>query len=85
MLCANWCSCYQQHPALAGLAVEISAESFLELPGELWGLDDDTVARFERDNATKVPGQGDKRFAERARFFAKPGAMANRTCSAICG
>ena len=63
---------YQQHPALAGLAVEISAESFLELPGELWGLDDDTIARFERDNATKVPGQGDKRFAERARFFAKP-------------
>ncbi len=63
---------YQQHPALAGVAVELSANGYLQLPGELWGLDDDTIARFEHDTQTKVPGDGNARFAERAKFFAKP-------------
>ena len=63
---------YQQHPALAGIAVELSANGFLQLPGELWGLDDDTIARFEHDTHIKVPGDGEGRFAARERFFAKP-------------
>src|SRR5262249_54098117 len=32
---------YHQHPAFAGVAIELSAAGFAQLPGELWGLDDD--------------------------------------------
>ncbi len=63
---------YKDHPSFAGLAVELSADSFTQLPGELWGLDDATIARFQRETGVEVPGSGDTRFAQRAQFLADP-------------
>jgi hypothetical protein len=65
---------YCRHPAFSGLAIELSADGYAQLPGELWGLDDDTVARFQRDTGLNVPGAGSTRYGQRAAFFARPDA-----------
>ncbi len=59
---------YGHHPALAGLAIELSADGFSQLPGEAWGLDDRTIKRFQHDTGLTVPGEGASRFADRAAF-----------------
>jgi Glycosyl hydrolase-like 10 len=64
------------HPAVSGLAIELSAFGFAQLPGETWGLDDRTIARFEQDAQLSVPGVGAGRFAERAQFVTGPGRRA---------
>ncbi len=60
---------YAHHPSFAGLAVQLSAYGYAQLPGPDWGLDDATIAHFSRETRTRVPGSGPGRFAERARFF----------------
>ena len=62
---------YAQHPSFAGLAVRLSADGYAQLPGPDWGLDDATIAQFERDTKLRVPGNGPQRFAERAAFLAQ--------------
>ncbi len=61
---------YAGHPSLAGAALRLSADGYAQLPGPDWGLDDATIARFERDAKINVPGEGPKRFAKRAAFLA---------------
>ena len=60
---------YQHHPAYAGMAVELSAYSYAQLPGPDWGFDDFTISQFTADTRIKVPGEGPRRFATRARFL----------------
>ena len=62
---------YAQHPSFAGLAVRLSADGYAQLPGPDWGLDDATIAQFERDAKLRVPGDGPQRFAERSAFLAQ--------------
>ena len=62
---------YAGHPAFAGLAVRLSADGYAQLPGPDWGLDDATIARFQRDTNLQVPGNGPRRFAQRATFLAR--------------
>ncbi len=57
---------YAQHPAFAGLALQLSPHGYAQLPGPQWGLDDATIAQFEQDLKLRVPGSGPRRFAERA-------------------
>ena len=61
---------YAVHPSFAGLAIHLSADGYAQLPGPDWGLDDVTIARFERDTKQSVGGRGPTRFAERARILA---------------
>lgn len=61
---------YSHHPSFLGLAVQLSAHGYAQLPGPDWGLDDATIARFSRETQTSVPGSGPARFADRARFLA---------------
>ncbi|MCE5268484.1 MAG: hypothetical protein LLG00_11425 [Planctomycetaceae bacterium] len=63
---------YASHPAFAGLAVRLSASGYAQLAGPDWGLDDATIARFERDTGFRLPGSGPQRFADRAAFLAEP-------------
>jgi hypothetical protein len=67
---------YGGHPSLAGLAIELSADGFAQLPGEAWGLDDRTIARFAQEAHLSVPGQGRGRFAERDAFVTGAGRRA---------
>jgi Glycosyl hydrolase-like 10 len=62
---------YARHPSFSGLAIRLSADGYAQLPGPDWGLDDRTIAAFERDAKVSVPGDGPDRFAARAAFFAQ--------------
>jgi hypothetical protein len=62
---------YSGHPSFGGLALRLSADGYAQLPGPEWGMDDATIARFEQDAKIEVPGEGPKRFAERAAFLAQ--------------
>lgn len=58
-----------RHPSFTGLAIQLSPEGYAQLPPPQWGMDDMTIARFERDTKLKVPGTGPNRFARRAEFL----------------
>lgn len=62
---------YAHHPSFSGLAVRLSAGGYAQLPGPEWGLDDATMARFERDTNIRVPFGGENRFAHRAAMLAE--------------
>ena len=49
---------YAPHRSLAGLALRLSAYGYAQLPGPDWGMDDGTIARFQRDTRLQVPGEG---------------------------
>ncbi len=74
---------YGAHPAFRGVGVQLSAESYAQLPGGDGSFDDDTIAAFERETKISVPGgsvsggsvsggSGADRFAARARFLTGP-------------
>ena len=63
---------YARHPSFAGMAVRLSADGYAQLPGPDWGLDDATIAQFERDTKLVLPGEGPQRFAQRSAFLAQP-------------
>lgn len=56
---------YGHHPALAGLAIQLSGDGYAQLPPLDWGLDDATVGRFERDTRILLAATGPDRFAAR--------------------
>ncbi len=56
---------YGHHPSLAGLAVQLSGDSFAQLPGLEWGLDDHTITQFEHDTGIQLSADGPNRFAAR--------------------
>jgi hypothetical protein len=60
---------YAHHESFAGLAIQLSADGYAQLPGPDWGMDDATIARFQQFAKLKVPGGGPNRFAERADFL----------------
>ena len=65
---------YGTHPSLYGLAIELSADGFAQLPGVAWGLDDRTFGRFLAAAQLASPESSDpqRHFAERAEFVAGP-------------
>lgn len=60
---------YGHHPAMAGLAVQLSGWGYAQLLGPQWGLDDQTIARFQQETQVELPAQGPNRFAERAKLL----------------
>ena len=40
---------YAKHPSFAGLALQLSADGYAQLPGAEWGCDDDTLVQFTRE------------------------------------
>lgn len=56
---------YGQHASLAGMAVQLSASGYGQLPGLEWGLDDATIAQFERETGIHLSDEGPNRFAAR--------------------
>jgi hypothetical protein len=62
-----------EHESFAGLAIQLSAYGYAQLPGPQWGMDDATIGRFERDTGIRLPGGlGSDRFAKRERALAGP-------------
>jgi hypothetical protein len=56
---------YGHHRSFAGLAVQLSARGYGQLPPLEWGLDDATVGRFERETGLRLAAAGPGRFAAR--------------------
>ena len=54
---------YAKHPSFAGLGIELSAHGYTQLPGEQWGLDDQTIHNFETAMLVNAGGDGPTRFA----------------------
>jgi len=46
---------YKRHPSLAGVAIELSPQSFVQLPDLEWGYDRETIRRFEKAARIQVP------------------------------
>ena len=70
------CQRYRQHDSFGGVALQLSAEGYAQLPGEDWGYDDVTIAHFELDTKTRVPGMGPQRFSARAKYLSGSGRAA---------
>jgi len=64
---------YAEHYSFGGLALQLSAEGYAQLPGDDWGYDDQTIARFQQETKSRVPGTGPQRFAARAKYLSGPG------------
>jgi hypothetical protein len=56
---------YAQHPAMGGVAIQLSSHGYAQLPPLEWGMDDGTIARFERDSGLGIDGSHSNRFAGR--------------------
>ncbi len=59
----------EQHPSFGGLAIELTADGYTQLPGFAWPLDDVTLAEFQHDTGIQVPGEGPTRYLQRAAFL----------------
>lgn len=61
---------YASHRAFAGLALQLTSQGYTVLPGPEWGMDDETVRRFEMESGVHVEtGPGPERFAQREAFL----------------
>jgi hypothetical protein len=58
---------YGHHESFAGVSLQLSPETFAQLPGENWGFDDRTMQRFAQDTKKPVALTGPERYAQRAR------------------
>ena len=57
---------YGHHRSFGGVAVQLAPDSYAQLPNEFWGLDDDTVRRFEEATGAHFQADGEQRFVQRA-------------------
>lgn len=60
---------YGKHPSFGGISLELSGETYLAMPGEAWGLDDRTFARFLNSRGSEQRFVGPDRFWQRARYL----------------
>jgi hypothetical protein len=60
---------YKAHPALAGVAFELSPASILQFPGIEWGYDRQTIRRFEQATQIRVPGGEERQWRREACRF----------------
>ncbi|HEX5500121.1 MAG TPA: family 10 glycosylhydrolase, partial [Thermomicrobiales bacterium] len=54
---------YGRHLSFGGVALQLSADGYAQLPGAGWGFDRRTLERFERDSGVKLPPT-DRQFAQ---------------------
>ncbi len=70
------CQRSAKHPSFQGLALQLSAAGYAQLPGADWGFDDTTIARFTTETGIEVPGAGPDRFSTRSQFLLGPQRLA---------
>lgn len=46
---------YADHRAMSGVAIQLSAQGYTQLPGVLWGCDEKTLALFAQQTGTVLP------------------------------
>ena len=61
---------YKRHPSFQGVAVQLSLNGYLQLPGLDWGYDDQTVQQFQKETGIKIPFSSEaNRYQDRYRFL----------------
>ncbi|WP_417388277.1 family 10 glycosylhydrolase [Gimesia sp.] len=61
---------YKQHPSFQGVAVQLSLNGYLQLPGLEWGYDDQTIQQFQKETGIKVPfSTPASRYQDRYRYL----------------
>ncbi|QDT88937.1 hypothetical protein Pan161_05560 [Gimesia algae] len=61
---------YKQHPSFQGVAVQLSLNGYLQLPGLDWGYDDQTVQQFQKETGIKIPFSTEvNKYQDRYRFL----------------
>lgn len=48
---------YGTHPAFGGLALQLGPDTYVQFPGDEWGADPTTLARFARETGISLPGK----------------------------
>jgi hypothetical protein len=69
---------YGRHASFAGMSIQLSANSYAQLPPLEWGLDDATIARFERETGIHLSADGPDRIAARHALLTREFAEAWR-------
>ncbi|MBC8353624.1 MAG: family 10 glycosylhydrolase [Planctomycetes bacterium] len=64
---------YAHHRSFAGVSLQMGPNTYVQLPGTAWGNDDRTIARFKAETKNAVPGDGQSRFRDRAKFLSGAG------------
>lgn len=67
---------YSHHRSFAGVSLQLGPDTFVQMPGTVWGNDDRTLARFKADTKVDIPGAGPNRFQERAKYISSKGRNA---------
>ncbi|MCA9021322.1 MAG: family 10 glycosylhydrolase, partial [Planctomycetaceae bacterium] len=61
---------YKDHPSFQGVAVQLSLNGYLQLPGLEWGYDDLTIQQFQKETGVRVPVATESgKYQERFRFL----------------
>ncbi len=61
---------YGNHSSFGGIAVQLSADGFAQLPEEFWGMDDYTIAQFQEETQTPIPSSAaENRFTQRYEYI----------------
>ncbi len=67
---------YAHHRSFAGVAIQLSADGYAQIPAQsfdsAWGLDDETVGRFQEADGIELPASETNRFDERFRRLTSP-------------
>ncbi len=70
---------YSHHPSFAGVAIQLSADGYAQLPplptrqfDPAWGLDDETIGRFQKATGIHFSAEGPNRFDKRFQQLASP-------------
>ncbi|MGQ9562194.1 MAG: family 10 glycosylhydrolase [Thermogutta sp.] len=63
---------YERHASFYGLAIQISAFGYAQLPGPEWGMDDETISRFTEETGIQLQVAGPNRYQERAQLLTGP-------------
>lgn len=61
---------YKRHPSFQGVAVQLSLNGYLQLPGLDWGYDDQTVQQFQKETGIKISFSTEaNKYQDRYRFL----------------
>ncbi|QDV51049.1 family 10 glycosylhydrolase [Gimesia fumaroli] len=61
---------YSKHASFQGVAIQLSLNGYLQLPGLDWGYDDFTVSQFEKETGVKVPvASGVQKYEKRYQYL----------------
>ena len=83
--CGPWSAIWRRgartHPSFGGVAIQLSARGFAQLPGPEWGLDDETIAPLRAGHAAESAGiRGKNATRSGAEFLNRP-RNGSRGCS----